>query len=231
MLCQAMRRCAARNPPPKAESESVGTHWDTGRLEAFSDGVIAIAATLLILDVNVPLRDFADLRSGIVNQWPAYLGYGTSFLTIGGIWMAHHGLFRRLRYANSRVMRLNLILLMAVSFLPFPTRLVAETLGNEGPERTAVIFYGFTLLLTSVLLWALWSAATSDPDLLHPDANPNEIAAYTRVMTPNIGFYIVSTLIALRWPTVTAAIYFAIGASLVLRARGDVSMPGRHAGT
>jgi len=52
----------------------VGTHWDTGRLEAFSDGVIAIAATLLILDVNVPLRDFGDLRSGILDQWPAYLG-------------------------------------------------------------------------------------------------------------------------------------------------------------
>ncbi len=206
----------------------MGTHWDTGRLEAFSDGVFAIAATLLVLDVNVPLRDFSDLRSGIVHQWPAYLGFATSFLTIGGIWMAHHALFRRLRYANVRLMRLNLLLLMAISFLPFPTRLVAETLGNTTPERPAVIFYGFALLLTSVLLWSLWNAAQSDPELLQPGVTKEEIASFTRIATPNIGFYALSTLLALRYPTATACIYFGIGGTLVLRARGDIAIPGRR---
>jgi len=71
-------------------------HWETGRMEAFSDGVFAIAITLLILEVSVPESAFEDLRSGIVDEWPSYLAYVTSFLTIGGIWAAHHGIFRRL---------------------------------------------------------------------------------------------------------------------------------------
>ena len=76
------------------------SQWSTGRIEAFSDGVFAIAITLLVLDISVPESDFDSLGSGIAHQWPAYLAYATSFVTIGGIWMAHHGIFRRLRYAN-----------------------------------------------------------------------------------------------------------------------------------
>ena len=83
----------------------VGNRWETGRIEAFSDGVFAIAITLLVLEIGVPPEAFDDLWSGIVHEWPAYLGFATSFLTIGGIWLAHHGVFRRLRYANDRVMR------------------------------------------------------------------------------------------------------------------------------
>ena len=74
-----------------------GDRWDTGRIEAFSDGVFAIAITLLILEVSVPESDFDDLWQGIADQWPSYLAYATSFITIGGIWMIHHGIFRRLR--------------------------------------------------------------------------------------------------------------------------------------
>jgi len=74
-----------------------------------------------------------------VHQWPAYLAYVTSFVTIGGYWLAHHGIFRRLQYANDDVVRLNLLLLMAVAFLPFPTRLLAEAVRDEDAERAAVI--------------------------------------------------------------------------------------------
>ena len=102
--------------------------WSTSRLEAFSDGVFAIAITLLILEVSVPESGFDDLWSGIGDQWPSYLAYATSFLTIGGLWLAHHGIFRRLASADAMVMRLNLLLLMLVSFLPFPTKLMAEAI-------------------------------------------------------------------------------------------------------
>jgi TMEM175 potassium channel family protein len=112
----------------------VGNRWETGRTEAFSDGVFAIAITLLVLDIGVPASEFDDLWSAIFHEWPAYLGYATSFLTIGGLWLAHHGIFRRLRYANNRVMQVNLLLLMAVSFLPFPTRLVAERSATRAPS-------------------------------------------------------------------------------------------------
>ncbi len=87
----------------------MGSRWDTGRTEAFSDGVFAIAITLLVLDIGIPADEFDDLWSAIFHEWPAYLGYATSFLTIGGIWLAHHGVFRRLSYANDEVMRINLL--------------------------------------------------------------------------------------------------------------------------
>ena len=70
----------------------MANRWGTGRTEAFSDGVFAIAITLLVLDISVPEADFDDLWNGIVDQWPAYLGYATSFLTIGAVWLAHHGI-------------------------------------------------------------------------------------------------------------------------------------------
>ncbi len=116
--------------------------WGTGRTEAFSDGVFAIAITLLILEVNVPETAFDNLWRGIADQWPSYLAYATSFITIGGIWLAHHGIFRRLQYANKPLMVVNLLLLMAVSFLPFPTKLMAEAIDSCDAERAAVIFYG-----------------------------------------------------------------------------------------
>ena len=82
--------------------------------------MFAIAITLLILEVNVPETAFDNLWRGIIDQWPSYLAYATSFITIGGIWLAHHGIFRRLQYANTRLMLINLLLLMAVSFLALP---------------------------------------------------------------------------------------------------------------
>jgi uncharacterized membrane protein len=199
----------------------MGNRWDTARLEAFSDGVLAIAITLLVLDINVPESDFGDMWYGIAHQWPSYLAYTTSFITIGGIWAAHHAVFRRMRYANQRVMYLNLVLLMAIAFLPFPTRLMAEAIRHPDAERAAVIFYGLTLMAISIVSWGLWTAVRGERDLLHPAVTEEEIQWFTRRATPNIGFYVAATLLALVAPTLTAVVYFAIGAVTVLRARGD----------
>ena len=125
--------------------------FESGRIEAFSDAVFSIAATLLVLEIAVPESGFDDLWQGIVDQWPSYLAYATSFLTIGALWLAHHGLFRRTRYADGVVVRINLLLLMAVAFLPFPTTLVAEAIDETHAERAAVIFYGATLFVVSAL--------------------------------------------------------------------------------
>jgi uncharacterized membrane protein len=134
----------------------MGSRWDTGRIEAFSDGVFAFAITLLVLDIQVPESGFNHLWASIAHQWPSYLGYVTSFLTVGGIWMVHHGMFLRLKDANRQVTTLNLLLLMAIAFLPFPTRLVAEAIRNPHAERAAVIFYGAWLLVIALLLKTLW---------------------------------------------------------------------------
>jgi uncharacterized membrane protein len=211
------------NPGQHAEPEHERTRgrWQTGRTEAFSDGVFAIAITLLVLDIRVPESDFDNLWRGIVHQWPAYLGYVTSFLTIGGIWLAHHGVFRRLRYANNRVMRINLLLLMAVSFLPYPTRLVAEAIRSDSAERTAVIFYGLNLLAISALFGALWGTVAHDRTLLKPDVSQAEVKAILAAATPNVGFYIGATVLAILAPKVAAVGYLVIAIVVVLRTRGD----------
>jgi TMEM175 potassium channel family protein len=222
-----MRRRRQRSPRARGsrrrsvEVTAVGSRWETGRIEAFSDGVFAIAITLLVLDIRVPVTEFDNLWRGIVHEWPAYLGYATSFLTIGGLWLAHHGVFRRLLYANNRVMQINLLLLMAVSFLPYPTRLVAETIRNQDAERAAVIFYGLSLLVISLLFGALWGTIARDRELLRPEVTDEEVNAILLQATPSIGFYVGATALAIAAPRVAAFGYLVIAVVSVLRARGD----------
>jgi len=140
--------------------------WDKGRVEIFSDGVFAIAITLLVLDISVAPADYDHLRHALANEWPAYLAYVTSFLTVGSVWIAHHGLFSRLRFIDPTLLRLNLLLLMTAAFLPFPTSVLAQALHHGGTaERTAVVFYGAVALVIELLLRAAERYAGSRPDL------------------------------------------------------------------
>ena len=204
----------------------MGSRWDTGRIEAFSDGVFAFAITLLVLDIQVPESQFSHLWHGIAHQWPSYLGYVTSFLTVGGIWMVHHGMFLRVRYANRQVIMVNLLLLMAIASLPFPTRLVAEAIRNPDAERAAVIFYGAWLLVIALLYSALWATVASDRSLLKPEVSEKEVDAIARATTPKLGFYLAVILLAFIAPTVAAFGYLVIAIFAVLRARGG-SAPTR----
>jgi uncharacterized membrane protein len=125
----------------------------TTRLEAFSDGVFAIAITLLVLDLAIGQSGNALHR--VLDGWPFYLAYVVSFLTIGAAWLAHHRITGRLTKADSILLRLNLLVLLVISFLPFPTRPVAEGLHETDGERVYVTLYGLTLLAARVLLFAL----------------------------------------------------------------------------
>jgi TMEM175 potassium channel family protein len=198
--------------------------WDTTRTEAFSDGVFAIAITLLVLDIHLSPGEFDNLWRGIVHAWPDYLGYVTSFLTIGGIWLAHHGIFRRLQYANSAVMRVNLLLLMAVAFLPFPTRLVAATIRTDDAERPAVIFYGLTLLVIAGLFSLLWGVVAQDRQLLRPEVCDEEVTKIVVATSPNLAFYAGATALAVVLPRVAAVGYLVIAVVAILRARGDTHL-------
>ncbi len=147
--------------------------FSAGRMEAFSDGVFAIAATLLVLEISVPESGFEDLWGAIRDEWPSYLAYTTSFFTIGGLWAAHHALFRRLASADVTLMRLNLVLLWLVAFLPFPTALTADALRleSDAPERTAVLFYGGALLLISLTMTVMTVYAARRKGLLQKACN------------------------------------------------------------
>lgn len=140
--------------------------WDKGRVEIFSDGVFAIAITLLVLDITVEPSDFDHLRHALLHEWPAYLAYVTSFLTVGSVWIAHHNLFSRLRFIDPTLLRLNLLLLMTAAFLPFPTSVLARALHHGGSaERTAVVFYGAAALLIELVLRGAQRYAESRPEL------------------------------------------------------------------
>ena len=146
--------------------EHAPQRWETNRVEAFSDGVFAIAITLLVLEIKVAPSDFEHLGRALVDEWPAYLAYVTSFLTVGSVWIAHHDLFTRLRFIDPVMLRLNLLLLMAAAFLPFPTAVLAQSFdASDQAERVAVAFYGLTALVIELLLRAFMRYADSRPDL------------------------------------------------------------------
>jgi uncharacterized membrane protein len=135
-----------------------GTTADRGdprRLEAFSDGVLAIAITLLILDVRVEQPPGESLAEALRGSLPEIGAYAASFLQIGIIWVNHHALFRLVARVDQLLLLLNLLLLGTVSFLPLPTRLVAEhTTG--GDARTAVLLYGGTLTASALVYNLIW---------------------------------------------------------------------------
>ncbi|RPH80563.1 MAG: DUF1211 domain-containing protein [Candidatus Rokuibacteriota bacterium] len=149
----------------------------------------AIAITLLVLELSVPQESLDDLFREILDQWPSYLAYGTSFWTIAGVWLVHHAIFRRLRYADPTLMLLNLVLLMAVSFLPYPTKLMAEAIQSAGAERVAVLFYGATLLVISVIVTSLGHYAAGRGALLAEGVSASDFQARIARLRPSLAFY------------------------------------------
>ncbi|MEK8105085.1 TMEM175 family protein [Micromonospora sp. M12] len=117
---------------------------------AFSDGVFAIAVTLLVLEIQPP-HDFEHLLHGLGALWPSYLAYTLSFLLIGQVWVNHHVMFDRVRHVDREVLFLNTVLLMVVAFLPFSTSLLADALRAEQGLRVSVVVYGGTLWTAAAL--------------------------------------------------------------------------------
>ena len=146
---------------------------ETARLEAFSDGVFAIAITLLILDVKVPRELPASMRLGqaLLWQWPSLLAFLTSFFTILIMWINHHRIFSQIRRVDDRFLLLNGCLLLVVTFIPFPTSLVAEYITSE-QAKTAVAVYCATNLIMALIFNALWKYGIRGNRLLghQPDA-------------------------------------------------------------
>jgi uncharacterized membrane protein len=159
-------------------------HNDTGRIEAFSDGVFAIAITLLIIEIGVPnLEDEppgTTLPQALVGLWPSYLGYVISFLQIGVIWANHHNRFRFIERSDHGLLFLNILFLMCVAFIPFPTALLAEYLERTASEReTAGVIYAGTLAVTAVFFTLLWLYAAANR-LVDRNLDPSLVRAMTR---------------------------------------------------
>ena len=153
------------------------------RLEAFSDGVLAIVITLLAIELRPPeVEQGQTLASALWEQWPSYLAYLLAFAQIGVIWLNHHRLFDQVRVVDGKLLLLNLNLLMWITLIPFPTALVAEHL-QEGGEatRTAVAVFSGTLFMTAVAFTALYAWITHDDRLVHAlPPRPAVVAARIR---------------------------------------------------
>jgi uncharacterized membrane protein len=178
-------------------------------MEAFSDGVFAIAVTLLVLEISVPPGSGDDLLGALRDQWPSYLGYLVSFATIGAVWFAHTVITEYLDHANSVLLRLNLVLLLVVSFLPFPTKLLAEFAREAEPERVASTVYGINLLLTMIMVSVTWRYAVS-AQLVRPDLADQDVKTLTKRLTPTLGVYVAMILLGLFLPTVAVLGYLAL---------------------
>jgi TMEM175 potassium channel family protein len=196
----------------------VAKSFESNRIEAVSDGVFAIAITLLVLDISVPEASLDHLWSGIADQWPSYIAYVTSFWTIGGLWIVHHGIFRRMRNADQTVMLINLVLLMLVAFLPFPTKLMAQTLNHAGHagEHAAVLFYGATLLAISITITGIARYAASRRHLVPEGIAQDEVRDIATLTTPSLGFYGIVIALAFLAPKVAACGYLVISILAVL---------------
>ena len=183
------------------------------RMEGFSDGVFGFAITLLVLDIAVrppgtPLQQF-------LHAWPSYLAYVISFLTIGGAWLAHTALTDRLARVDSLFLRLNLLVLLVVVFLPFPTGLVADALHDSSGERVYVTVYGLTLLAIRVLGSALDAYARHE-HLYSPKEEGEELHSTQRKFLPVVIGYVLAILIGLAFPVPAVALYFGVAVYLVV---------------
>src|SRR3954471_16019392 len=140
--------------PPERRDDDVEV-LTTGRLEAFSDGVIAIAATLLVLELHVP-DPGEDVGAALVHQLPSLAAYAVSFLTILILWVNHHALFHVVARVDRPVLFLNGLLLLGMSFVSFPTAVLGRALEGGGQARAAAVLYAATFAVTSACFTGLW---------------------------------------------------------------------------
>ncbi|MEU9048494.1 MULTISPECIES: TMEM175 family protein [unclassified Kitasatospora] len=161
-------------PPPEPLKRAAD--FSTNRLEAFSDGVFAIAITLLVLDLKVPEPEAAQggsLNSALAHQWPSYFAYLVSFLVIGIIWINHHAMCSLARRVDRRTLFANLFLLLTVSVIPFPTRLLATYLTADNSDaHTAAAVYASTMVAMGIAFSLLFLAFTRDARLLDTPVPP-----------------------------------------------------------
>ena len=168
---------------------------ETTRVEAFSDGVFAIAITLLILAVGIEQAiGKGTVEHQLLHLWPAYIAYAISFLTIGIMWVNHHQIFRHFARVDRPLLLLNILLLMCISFTPFPTRVVADHAQNAADRQAAAVLYGLTMTCTAICFFAVWIYGSRR--LLKADTNMREVSGITRSYLPGAPTYALATLVA-----------------------------------
>jgi uncharacterized membrane protein len=183
----------------------------TARLETFSDGVFAIAATLLILDVH---SAGGSVAHGLVHAWPSYVVYAISFFTIGIIWVNHHTVMSQIGRVDRTFLFVNVLFLMVVAFSPFPTRVLGRSL-RDG-SHAAAFAYGLTFTLMAIFYGVLWFYAALGRRLIAPEADQRVVSGISRSFLPGSFIYGAATLSSLASAYLAVALYAAIALFYVL---------------
>ncbi|MDB5355748.1 MAG: putative integral rane protein [Phycisphaerales bacterium] len=190
---------------------------ETGRLEAFSDGVFGIAMTLLVLELRVPHLSAEGgppavtvkaLAAALAKEWPSYFAFVTSFFTVLVMWVHHHAMFRLVRRTDARLLFANGFLLMLVTAVPFPTAVIAEYLMTPA-AKTACAFYGGMFVLIAIAFQLVLQAAFR-PGMLSPDAPDQIVRRFKRNYRAGPILYFLATLVALLNPWLSMAIFTAM---------------------
>jgi uncharacterized membrane protein len=202
----------------------------TSRLEAFSDAVIAVAATLLVLNLVVPLAGRHGLAHALGHRWPAYAAYATSFITIGIIWINHHVVIGRLREADHAILILNLLLLMTIGVLPFATNLLSVYLNRPRGQHVAAAVYAGAFLLMSIAFAVLnWHILMRKAHVLRTKLTHEERRRILLRFTTGLGPYVIATGLAFVSQYATLAICAAIALFYALPVASGLGR-GTHAG-
>ncbi len=208
----------------ESREERLSEAKETARLEAFSDGVFAIAITLLVLDIKVPEPDLLKekgigLAGALLDEWPIYVAYVTSFITVLIMWANHHTLIDQVKRSDRQLLFLNGLLLMSVTIVPFPTSLLARYIKEPAGAPVAAAVYGATFTAIAILFNLVWWYAARNNRLLDRQADPAVARTITRRYIFGPGLYLAGTLLALLNPTVgllifmLMALFFALPAS------------------
>jgi uncharacterized membrane protein len=203
---------------------------ETARLEAFSDGVFAIAVTLLVLDLKVP-RDLSapELRRALIEQWPSYAAFLVSFATIGIMWLNHHRLFTLIHRVDHTLLMLNGLLLLTITVVPFPTALVSAYLGRPG-ERISTLVYSGCFVVIAIAFNALWRYAASparEPPLLRIPVDSPEVRAIHAAYRLGPFWYLAAVALSFWHPTAALAVCGALALFFALPSKsGRLHPPG-----
>jgi uncharacterized membrane protein len=193
----------------------------TARLETFADGVMAIAITLLILDVKVPEpAPGHSLGAALAHQWPSYAAFVVSFLTIGIIWVNHHHMFTVIERSTHTFLMLNVVFLMTISALPWPTALVAAHLRDPAGRTAATLVYGGTMVAVSIMFNVVWRYASRRQRLLIEGVDPAALDQATKGYSAGPVSYAVATLVALWNPYISLAAFAAMALYWLLPSSG-----------
>lgn len=212
---------------PGQATTSFGVERDPARVVAFSDGVIAIAVTLLVLEIRPP-SDTRRLVHGLAMLWPSCLAYVVTFMLIGQVWVNHHLMFDHIRSADRVVLFLNTVLLMDVAFLPFAASVLAQAFRDGHGRPAAVVLHGAAFELLAVLFNVIWGYVRRDRRLLTATIDAAGVAAIGRRFRLALVWRATGTLLGAFVPVLGMAVIAAFVPYYWLPIGGEIARAERR---